>query len=99
MQLEYFKHPIGNFGDDLNAWIWDALLPGWQEWDDRVTLIEVGTLLNKTVLAFCRDRRILVLRSGPGYVSDPPRLPLPERSRHPGTQETDLSSGSEGNDP
>ena len=77
MQLEYFKHPIGNFGDDLNAWIWDALLPGWQDWDDNVTLIGVGTLLNDTVLAPYRDRRILVAGSGVGYGSGPPRQPLP----------------------
>jgi succinoglycan biosynthesis protein ExoV len=77
MQLEYFRHPIGNFGDDLNTWIWDALLPGWQEWDDTVTLIGVGTLLNEEQLATFRDRRILVIGSGVGYGSRPPRLPLP----------------------
>lgn len=76
MQLHYHKHPGGNFGDDLNAWIWDALLPGWQDWDDDVTLIGVGTLLNEDRLAAFRDRRILVIGSGVGYGTRQPHLPL-----------------------
>ena len=38
MKLHYFISKRGNFGDDLNSWIWDNLIPGWQEWDHDVTL-------------------------------------------------------------
>jgi succinoglycan biosynthesis protein ExoV len=78
MHLFYYKDPGGNFGDDLNLWIWDALLPGWQGWDEDLTLFGVGTLLNKENLEPFRDRRILVVGSGVGYGSAPPPLPLPE---------------------
>jgi succinoglycan biosynthesis protein ExoV len=28
MKLFYFKDPAGNFGDDLNLWLWPKVLPG-----------------------------------------------------------------------
>lgn len=65
MDLFYFRHPAGNFGDDLNAWIWDALLPGWKSWSSRTTLIGVGTILN-TELPLPEGRK-LVVGSGTGY--------------------------------
>jgi succinoglycan biosynthesis protein ExoV len=76
MDLMYYKDPHGNFGDDLNEWIWDLLLPGWQRWDEATTLLGVGTLLNKTRLDPLRDRKLLIAGSGVGYGSVP-TLPLP----------------------
>lgn len=69
MQLQYFSHPCGNFGDDLNAWVWnawvwDSLLPGWKDWSNEVTLTGVRTLLNKHGVALLRNVRNLVGRSG-----------------------------------
>ncbi len=29
MKLYYYKDVIGNFGDDLNSWLWDALIPNF----------------------------------------------------------------------
>ena len=65
LELFYFRHPAGNFGDDLNAWIWDALLPGWHSWTTAATLIGVGTILN-TELPLPEGRK-LVVGSGTGY--------------------------------
>jgi succinoglycan biosynthesis protein ExoV len=76
MDLIYYKDPDGNFGDDLNEWIWDYLLPGWQAWDHSTSLLGVGTLLNKARLDPLRDRRLLIVGSGVGYGSVP-TLPLP----------------------
>ena len=76
MDLIYYKDPHGNFGDDLNEWIWDQLLPGWQGWDSATSLLGVGTLLNKKRLDPLRDRNLLIVGSGVGYGSVP-ALPLP----------------------
>lgn len=76
MDLIYYKDPQGNFGDDLNEWIWDHLLPGWQTWDHSTSLLGVGTLLNKMRLDPLRDRKLLIVGSGVGYGSVP-TLPLP----------------------
>ncbi|MGB0496820.1 MAG: polysaccharide pyruvyl transferase family protein [Rubricella sp.] len=67
MKLNYFRCEGGNFGDDLNEWIWDRLLPGWRNWDPDVTLFGVGTLLNHRSISEYGDDRVLVLGSGVGY--------------------------------
>jgi succinoglycan biosynthesis protein ExoV len=46
MRLFYYKDPIGNFGDDLNPWIWDALAPEIFDDDDATVLVGIGTLIN-----------------------------------------------------
>lgn len=70
MKLHYFRSPHGNFGDDLNAWLWPELLPGvWDEGADGITFVGVGTILNKLVP---QTRLKIVLGSGVGY------SPLPE---------------------
>ena len=47
MKLHYYKAPQGNFGDGLNEWIWDRLIPGWRNWDEDATLLGVGTILTQ----------------------------------------------------
>ena len=64
MQLHHFHDPEGNFGDDLNHWIWDYLLSGWrQAWPDT-WLVGVGTLINEKMPAGVPK---LVMGSGVGY--------------------------------
>lgn len=62
-----------NVGDELNAWLWPALL-GDIRHDADVALLGIGTLLNEP---FCRqlqsERRIVVLGTGAGYGA-PPQL-------------------------
>jgi succinoglycan biosynthesis protein ExoV len=67
MQLYYFKAVRGNFGDDLNSWLWDDLIPGWRDvWPDRV-MVGVGTILNNKMPAGVPK---IILGSGCGY-ADP----------------------------
>ncbi|MFN7224045.1 MAG: hypothetical protein ACK4MS_08500 [Paracoccaceae bacterium] len=64
MDLYCYDAPLGNFGDDLNFWFWDQMLPGWRDvWADEV-LVGVGTLIND---GLPRGRRKLVIGSGAGY--------------------------------
>jgi len=66
MDLYYWKSPKGNFGDDLNEWLWDRLLPGWRDWDQGTTLVGVGTILNVNHFPPERPGRFLVVGSGVG---------------------------------
>lgn len=72
MKLHYFRSRHGNFGDDLNGWLWPELLPGvWDNGEDGITFVGVGTILNKLV----PDSRLkLVLGSGVGYAPLPTGL-------------------------
>jgi len=46
MKLYYFKDPGGNFGDDLNPWLWSQLLPDFFDEDESEIFVGIGTLLN-----------------------------------------------------
>lgn len=75
MKIYYYKHPFGNVGDDLNAWLWPKLMPnlftGYRyhggstdESDTQPIFIGIGTLLNEQVPKNCRKA---VLGAGAGY--------------------------------
>ena len=65
MELLYFRVPGGNFGDDMNEWLWDRLLPGWRGWTTDTALMGVGTILKRGFIP--EDRRKLVIGAGSGY--------------------------------
>ena len=69
MRLYYFKAARGNFGDDLNPWLWPRVL-GENFFDDDASeiLVGIGTLLNHRIPP---ARRTLVFGSGFGYGSRP----------------------------
>lgn len=61
---------LANFGDCLNPYLWDRLLPGMLDEDPRVLLLGIGTVLSDRLP---RRPLKLVLGSGVGY-GRPPRL-------------------------
>ena len=61
----YWESAHGNFGDDLNLWLWDFLLPGFREVHPEMLLVGVGTVLNRALLP--AKTRKLVVGSGFGY--------------------------------
>lgn len=65
----YWESAHGNFGDDLNLWLWDFLLPGFRDVHPDVLLVGVGTVLNQALLP--ADVKKLVIGSGFGYGSPP----------------------------
>jgi hypothetical protein len=44
--LHFCDHQFGNFGDDLNPWLWQRLLPGQLSASAENRLVGIGTLLN-----------------------------------------------------
>lgn len=64
MNLFYYKFQTGNFGDDLNLWLWDEVMPGWREACPGHLLVGVGTLINNLLP---RGVPKLVMGSGVGY--------------------------------
>jgi len=70
MKLHYWR-TTANFGDQLNAWIWDKVLPGIFDEDPEVLFFGIGTLLNGEAP---RAKRVVVLGTGVGYgapISEP----------------------------
>ena len=61
----YWESDHGNFGDDLNLWLWDFLLPGFRDVHPDVLLVGVGTVLNRALLP--SEGKKLVIGSGFGY--------------------------------
>lgn len=72
MKLYHYQDPNGliNFGDDLNPWLWDHLLPkGFLDSDPSHLLIGIGTLLNDNLP---KASEYSVFGSGVGYGSRAP---------------------------
>lgn len=65
MQPFYWESAHGNFGDDLNLWLWDFLLPGLRDVHPQTLLVGVGTVLNNALLP--AGVKKLVVGSGFGY--------------------------------
>ena len=69
MHILYHQDPRGNFGDDLNAFLWKELLP--QEVLDHpdVVLLGIGSIFNSGHASERETvgRRVYVLGSGAGY--------------------------------
>ena len=61
----------GNFGDELNTWIWPSLLPGIFDGDKSVGFVGIGTVLNSKLEG--RFSRTVVFGSGYGFF-DPPKF-------------------------
>jgi succinoglycan biosynthesis protein ExoV len=69
MKLYYANPPsIRNFGDDLNPWIWDRLLPGtFSHENGDAMFVGIGTLINDRLPA---SQKTVVFSSGVGFGKD-----------------------------
>ena len=72
MKLEYYKARPGNFGDDLNAWLWPRLLPGLANTADCRHLIGFGSILDARYSVLAETK--IVFGSGARSRSTVPRL-------------------------
>ena len=64
MRLYYYRDRHGNFGDDLNAWMWERLMPGCWDPTDGVAMSAIGTIIRH---GMPRARKWIVFSSGTGY--------------------------------
>lgn len=68
MKLMYYRDERGNFGDDLNPWLWNRLVPGFLDGREDVLFVAIGTILNH---AIPQAPIKVVFGSGVGYGSLP----------------------------
>ena len=64
-----------NYGDELNLWLWDQVIPGILDEDESTAFFGIGTLLNNLV----KDRapnakQIVALGTGAGYNKGMPNI-------------------------
>jgi len=65
--LHYHKDAYGNFGDDLNPWLFARLLPDLITTHATTALVGIGTILNSTLPSGPK----LIVGSGVGYGAPP----------------------------
>lgn len=72
MEYVYFKDPIGNFGDDLNGWLWPQFF-GEENSKDDDAFLGIGSILfnNHKIITDLGDRKKIVFGTGirPTYES------------------------------
>ncbi len=71
MKLYYYVDPRGNFGDDLNPWLWHQLIPDLIDDREDELFVGIGTLLNNRVPS---EPRKIIFGSGAGYGSSLPTI-------------------------
>ncbi len=64
MKLFYYKDDNGNFGDAINEWLWEELIPGIWNGLSGGTVSGIGTILGSRMP---HARRWIVMSSGAGY--------------------------------
>ena len=70
VELIYHKNKYGNFGDDLNDWMWDKYFPGLFDGKPDIAVIGIGTLLGTgAIRATPLAKKRIVFGTGSGYSS------------------------------
>ncbi|MER2491875.1 polysaccharide pyruvyl transferase family protein [Catenovulum sediminis] len=62
MQLEYFRAKHNNFGDDLNPWLWEKLIPTNK--NSHQVLVGIGTLLRPELVSKLKGKEVHIFSSG-----------------------------------
>ena len=76
MEICYYRDPKFNFGDDLNAVVWDAVLPERLRRAPDVVIVGIGSILNEFMLGKYAGsgKRLIVIGSGTSYGVPPQHL-------------------------
>jgi succinoglycan biosynthesis protein ExoV len=69
MNVIYYKDKKGNFGDDLNEWIWHEIAPFIHKKKSEYSLLGIGSIINEELI---KDKKVVIFGSGIGY-GIPPR--------------------------
>ncbi|WP_051878181.1 polysaccharide pyruvyl transferase family protein [Chryseobacterium sp. FH1] len=77
MNLAYYKSENGNFGDDLNPYLWNQLIPNFSEVNNEVNFVGIGSILldqfldeEKTNLIFGSGSRDFLYQPNEKYKLD-----------------------------
>lgn len=73
MKNVYFKDKDGNFGDDLNGWLWQKLLPDIWDEDSSALFFGIGTIIGMLKVA-PENKHVAIFSSGAGYSEVPKNL-------------------------
>jgi succinoglycan biosynthesis protein ExoV len=71
MKIHLIDAVHGNFGDELNRWLWPAVLPGMWDEEADVLFVGIGTILDKNLPP---ARTLVVFGTGAGYTAPPPDI-------------------------
>jgi hypothetical protein len=71
MKFFVYRGKQANFGDELNHWLWDRLLPGFFDEDESILFLGIGSILYDH---FDPNVRKVVFGSGYGGYGGAPRL-------------------------
>ncbi|MDD5680053.1 MAG: polysaccharide pyruvyl transferase family protein [Candidatus Omnitrophica bacterium] len=74
MKLHYYAFQY-NFGDAINPWLWNKLLPGMLDDNPETVFVGIGTLINDELP---KAKHTIVFGSGVGYVKN--HLPQVDQS-------------------
>lgn len=77
MKLYYCKYPDGrqNFGDYLNLWLWDKLLPNILDEDKTTAFVGLGTLINDALpRRTSKAKKRVIFSTGAGYEAKMPTI-------------------------
>jgi succinoglycan biosynthesis protein ExoV len=77
MKLRYYKLPNGekNFGDELNPWLWEKLIPGVLDEDASVAFVGIGSLINDSLPKRTRyASKTIIFGTGVGYGKELPKI-------------------------
>jgi succinoglycan biosynthesis protein ExoV len=68
VKIHLLQSVHGNFGDELNRWLWPAVLPGVWDDDSDTLFVGIGTILDKHLPP---ARSTVVFGTGAGYTPPP----------------------------
>lgn len=75
MEIYYYKAAEANLGDDLNAWIWQRLIPNRLKTNDPVLMYGIGTIIGQSSPS---AKLKIIFTSGAGYNPDLPDVADPQ---------------------
>ena len=71
MKIHLLEAVHGNFGDELNRWLWHAVLPGMWDGVGDTLFVGIGTVLDRNLPS---ARTAIVFGTGAGYTAPPPDI-------------------------
>jgi len=59
VNLIYFKSDIGNFGDDLNPWLWNKIFGDFENYNSDVDFVGIGSILDNRIFENRENKKVI----------------------------------------